>query len=401
MKKSRVTIQTAIMSIVLLLSFSTVANATYLTDIKTAIRPGTVDQSADADPIKGTGWTDITATPTDDSSLQRMFYSNAPESIPKMGSTTYSQGIIYNSAFRSNGGRLFMHHHNNMSGTTVKVALIARNVGTANGSIKIGKLGNGGGVNPKNYLELGAESVRQYFTNPPANLTWNINQGQFVTIIEKTLSYNEAMSFNVELIYNGTFRLYVAFTTNTSTYTSPLSFVQANYNNMSSYLFPPNDPNQARGDAIFKRTINMTYNPDDKTKKRLRLNCCSVGQTHPNDTKITALDYTWDTSSPSNRVINGNFGLLYELRLNTGSWTGATTQLYVGFNPRGGPFQGGFWASEDIPTYAGGYPIQSITPERSGVFGRWGTSYKTVSIDYILPGAANGPNVVVFTGFNP
>lgn len=65
-------------------------------------------------------------------------------------------------------------------------------------------------------------------------------------------------------------------------------------------------------------------------------------------------------------------------------------------------YKGGVWGSEDIPTYAGGYGIPYLSGNYvSGTFGRWGSSWRTVSVDYILAGGSSGPTIVVFTGFTP
>ncbi|WP_168119387.1 hypothetical protein [Paenibacillus sp. HB172176] len=376
--------------------------AAYPTEIKTASRPGLVSQSG-YDPISG-GWSDVSATTVDDTSNKRLFYSNDPELIPYVNGTFYGEGIIFNSAFRSDGGRFFMHHYNNSLTLDVKVAILARNVGSSSGSITIGRYGDGNGANLYNPLDVGGTAVKQFFSNSPLNQTFSsIPVNGWVTLAQKTIGVNQTVDLNMDLSFNGTFRLYVAYVTSSSSYSSPLSFVQANYNYASSYP-PSQSGGVSRGDSLYARTINVNFNPDNLQNARLRVNCCAPSQTHPNDTIVTAYDYTWNTSSPLTRQIVGNFGLLYHFNVNTGTWAtnSSTKQLFAGLNPRGGSFLGGAWATADIPGVTGGVAIPQLSGNsETGILGRWGSYWRTANIDYILPGGANAPNVVVFTGFTP
>lgn len=375
--------------------------AAYPTEIKTASRPGVVSQSG-YDPIAG-NWLDVYATTNDDTSNKRMFYSNSPESIPYIGYNIYYEGIVFNSAVRSEGGRVFLHHHNNSYTLTLKIAVMARNVGSSSGSITISRYGDGNGANFYNALEVGGKAVEQFFKSPPLNTTYsNIPVNGWVKLVEKTILPNQIVDINMDLIYKGAFRIYIAYVTSGSNYSDPLIFVKENYNLSSVYL--PIVEGVARGDALYSRIINVNFNPDSLTNRRLRLNCCASGQVHPNDGVITAYDYTWNTTNPITRTINGNFGLLYKINFNTDSWysNGSSNQLFVGLNPRGCPFLGGAYATADIPSLTGGFSIPYLSNNtQTGVLGRWGSYWRTVNIEYILPGGACGPNVFVITGFSP
>src|SRR5690606_4012273 len=149
-------------------------------------------------------------------------------------------------------------HANTSTNKTIQIAVIARNVGASSGSVTIGKYGDGTGVSASDYIKLGAESVRQYFANSALGTSYSMAVNEFKTLVTKTLTPNQAVSLNFDVSYSGTFRLYVAYITQDSSYSTPLSFLQANYNLSSAYPPAVINENLARGDAILERTINVT-----------------------------------------------------------------------------------------------------------------------------------------------
>ncbi|WP_168121292.1 hypothetical protein [Paenibacillus sp. HB172176] len=373
--------------------------ASYSSEIKTASKPGYVSQSG-SDPLT---WSDVSATTTDVSSNKRLFYSNNPEEIPLIkqpsGDVLSNEGIIFNSAYRSDGGRVYMHHYNNSPSSNVTVALLARNVGSSSGSLTIGKFGDGAGATLSNPLSVGGTAAKQYFSNSPLNTTFSsIPVNGWVTVVSKTLTPGQTTSMIMDLTYSGTFRLYTAYVTPASSYATPLAFAQANYNSSSAYLWS-NQESTVRGDALHTRQIDVSFNPDNLYNRRLRIN-----NNYPNDSVISTSDYTWNVSSPTTRTLTGNFGLLYKVNVNTGTWAtnSSTKQLYAGLNPRGGSMLGGVYSSVDIPNLAGGFSLPSIAAQtQTANIGRWGSYWRTANFEYILPGGANAPNMILFSGFTP
>lgn len=88
----------------------------------------------------------------------------------------------------------------------------------------------------------------------------------------------------------------------------------------------------------------------------------------------------------------------------SGTWN-TFNKLFAGWNPRGGPYQGWFYGSEDIPTVQGAYDFATTStnevaaPTEVGTFGRWESSWKTVWFECILTPGQNQTNEVIFSSF--